>query len=153
MDKHPLIIQPTSQAVWYVLVKEAHEQSGYSYPEDLENYLVLTLERFYTQSHFASECIALRLLQSLSQAYTLKSNELREVGDECLMLSGLFPERAKKHHVSLSYYIDAGKLAYQTLADHPTKTPYNTALFAELSMHFVGLMDILHMIRKNPQSA
>lgn len=151
MDNHDFIIQPTSQAIWFHVVRHAHEQSGYRYDDDIENYLVITLEKFLTNSEFASDTIAIKLLESLSIDRDTTSNELRHVGDECLLLSGLFPERARKRNVSLSYYIGAGKQAYRTLSHQDNDAYNNPALFAALSEHFVGLMDILHLIRKKPK--
>lgn len=148
--KKQFIIQPTSQAAWYHVVKNAHQQSGYQYDDDIENYLVLTLETFLTDQLFASETIALKLLQGLSIDRHLPKADLRAVGDECLLISGLFPERAYKRNVSLNYYIGAGKQAYQTLSHHNHDNLHNAELFASLSKHFVGLMDILHLIRKKP---
>ncbi len=150
MKRDEFIIQPTSQAIWHHVVKHAHEQSGYQYDEDIENYLVMTLENFLTDSAFATETVALKLLQNTSIDQEASKGDLRAVGDECLLISGLFPERAYKRNVSLGYYIGAGKQAYNTLSHHDGEACHNAALFAALSQHFVGLMDILHLIRKKP---
>ncbi|MDF1654594.1 MAG: hypothetical protein P1U34_05725 [Coxiellaceae bacterium] len=150
MDNKQFIIQPTSQAIWYHVVKDAHQQSGYQYNEEVENYLVITLEKFLTDNEFASEAVAIKLLEGLTDESFAQGDRLREVGDECLLLSGLFPERALKRNVSLSYYIGAGRQAYQALSHQPSEAFHNPVLFASLSTHFTGLMDILHLIRKKP---
>jgi hypothetical protein len=148
MAKPELIIPTNSQSAWFDLVKNAHAESGYNYSSELENYLVLTLEYFYTNASFTDGSIAIKLLESLQSQSKPPVQQLRQVGDECLLLSGLFPWRAQKHNVSLSYYIGAGKQAYQTLSEQADKPPFNSGLFTELSQHFVGLMDILHLIRR-----
>ncbi|MDF1797454.1 MAG: hypothetical protein P1U63_13040 [Coxiellaceae bacterium] len=148
-DSH-FIIQPTSQAIWHHVVKDAHQQSGYQYNEEVENYLVMTLEKFLTDNQFACETVAIKLLEGLTDDSFAQGDRLRDVGDECLLLSGLFPERALKRNVSLSYYIGAGRQAYKTLSHQSSESFHNPVLFAALSTHFTGLMDILHLIRKKP---
>ncbi len=150
MQQKRFIIQPTTQAIWYHVVKDAHRESGYQYNEDVENYLVITLEKFLTENEFASETVALRLLDNINLENITQGERLREVGDECLLLSGLFPERALKRNVSLNYYIGAGRQAYKTLSHQSAESFHNPVLFDLLSKHFVGLMDILHLIRKKP---
>ena len=149
MDNQHIIIEPSNHAHWYALVKEAHEQSAYTYNDAMENYLVLTLKKFMTENTLSQETIALRMLESLSEQDS-EPDLFRTVGDECLVISGLFPERALKRHVSLDYYINTGQAAYQHYSTEPKHHCNDPQLFLALSEHFIGLMDILHLLRKTP---
>lgn len=138
---------PTTIAEWKALVVDAQGLSGYEFNEDMENYLVITLDQFTQQVDLGSTVIAIDYLNSNNLSGKSAAIQLRHVGDQCLLLSGLFPERAYKKNVSLDYFINVGQSAYSVLAmGHLTKT-FDHALFLELSKHFVGLMDVLHAMR------
>ena len=147
MGNDKIIIEPSDDAHWYLLIKEAHDKSDYGYNEQIENYLVITLKKYATQAKIAQQTIALRLLSGLNQEELNHQDLLREVGDECLVLAGLFPHRSLKHHLPLSYYIHAGQSAYSHYANKHTTRCKNPELFDQLSTHFIGLMDILQLIR------
>jgi len=66
------------------------------------------------------------------------------VGDQCLLFSGLFPRRAERRRVRVSYYVKLGRSAYQNLADSLSKT---ADLFTLLAEEFIAAMDTLQAIR------
>ena len=140
-------LQPTTIAGWQSLVAEAEVKTGYTFEENIENYLVLTLDH-YTQQHALTHgTLAIDFLASLQNTTTKSGDQLRQVGDECLLLSGLFPERALKKNVSLHYFIGMGKQAYLALSDARLQHRFDPALYQQLSGDFVGLMDLLNAIR------
>ena len=135
------------QEQWYILIKQAIAARGYRFDDSIESYLMLTLEHFTRQNNLAHGVIALDLLNSLQLMGRQRSDQLRQVGDECLLLSGLFPERVHKKNVSLDYLIGMGQQAYSILGDHTSTATNNSELFNKLSQHFIGLMDVLHVMR------
>lgn len=144
-------LEPTEHAQWLALVAEAQTMSGYDFPDPLENYLVLTLDYFTREHHrLTSSVIAVDLLEGVQLSGSAKSTLLRNVGDQCLLLAGLFPERALRKNVSLDYFINMGKQAYTLLAEVNSAPHIDQELFSELSHNFVGLMDVLHTIRQIP---
>lgn len=145
-------LEPSSQAQWYSLVCDAGSLAGHRLEEDVESYLVLTLDHFTTEIKLASTVLALDFLASINMPNQADAMKLREVGDQCLILSGLFPERALRKHVSLDYFIELGKGAYHSIS-HQESHPYDPELFYQLSLNFVGLMDILHHMRLLGKSA
>jgi hypothetical protein len=147
MSCSKIIIEPSNNAHWYELIKAAHDKSGYCFDDDIENYLMLTLQKFLRNNRLADETIALRMLESFSTAKDNDPDFLRDIGDECLIISGLFPARAIKRNVSLEYYIHSGQSAYQHFASNKDTSCTNPMLFQNLSKHFVGLLDILHLTR------
>lgn len=137
---------PTSTNQWQTLVTEASYACDIKLSEDIESYLVFLLMRFTESTQLAQKIMATELLQSSNQSGNLKSLTLRDVGDQCLLYSGLFPGRATHRRVRVSYYVDIGKSAYLTLANLERFT--DTILFATLAEQFVSLMDILHCMRE-----
>lgn len=134
---------------WYQLVNAAKDKCGYDFSDGLDHYLVLTLRAFIKDTDIAKNVLALTFLENISHSNNVTIQNIRYVGDQCLILSGLFPERAQKRNVSLSYYVDMGKNSYLKLADASPHLKIDNELFYELSTHFVGLMDVLHVLRNH----
>lgn len=140
-----LVLHPTAVAQWHALINDAQHTSQVLLNEELESYLVFLLVRFAGQPQMAQSVLALEFLESVSEAGRRSSEKLQEVGDKCLLFSGLFPGRAKKRRVEISYFVDLGQSAYATFANHAGSTI--SPLFTELSLHFVALMSVLHATR------
>lgn len=134
-------------AEWHSLVMDAESSCGLHFEEKVEHYLVITLDHYTQANHLASTIVALDFLHALEKSGTASRDQLRHIGDQCLLLSGLFPERAKRKNVSLNYFISIGKEAYNLVAQYPRSVLIDEALFYNLSMNFVGLMDVLHTMR------
>ena len=141
-----LVLMPTDTAQWLALVHEAEHSMQLNLKEDLESYLVFLLMRFTMHTQLASQIVGFEFLQNLNSLQNQRPHHLREVGDTCLVLSGLFPGRAQKRRVKLSYYIQIGQSAYSTLS--LVEERGSAKLFGELATYFVTLRDILHSIRQ-----
>ena len=141
---------PTKIAEWYALVIEAQNECGHDFDESLQQYLVMTLDHFTTQDKLVTAVIAFDYLQSLNMSGKLGGSLLRNVGDQCLIISGLFPERALRKNISLNYFISIGQQVYDSLALTNPNFEFDAELFAKLSTNFVGLMDVLHTMRQLP---
>lgn len=146
-----LLIHPSETAQWLSLVHEAQKQSQIQLEEDLESYLVFLLMRFTANTELASSVLGLEFLESQQATGAAKQNQLRDVGDKCLLVSGMFPGRAESRRVKLSYFVHLGQSAYSSLSTHSEN---NLAkLFSELSLSFIHLRDVLHTIRHlSPES-
>lgn len=142
--------EPTKTAEWQSLVIEAQLHSGYQFDDKIENYLVLTLDHFTKEKKLISSVIAIDFLHASDSHGKQSIDKLREVGDQCLLLSGLFPERALKKNVSLNYFINIGKQAYETVAENNLILTFDSELFYQLSDDFVAIMDLLHAMRQLP---
>lgn len=140
-------LEPSSQAQWYSLVYDARQLAGLELDESMESYLVLTLEHFTTEIKLSQTVLALEFLSNFNVRTSQAAIRLRDLGDQCLILSGLFPERALRKHVSLDYFINLGKGAYHSISHQEKSHPFDPELFYLLSVNFVGLMDILHHMR------
>lgn len=140
-----LILHPTTEAHWHDLVNEAQAHCDIHLAPDLEHYLVFLLIRFMAQPGMAGSVLGLELLHSYHQSsLQARQRQLKEVGDKCLLFAGLFPARATKRHVKLSYYVRLGQLAYSTLYAYLDN---KETLFISLSKEFPKMMDVLHATR------
>lgn len=141
-----LILHPTSIAQWHALLNEAQKSSTIYLKEDLEAYLVFLLMRFTSQPEIASSVLGLDFLKCHQYRDAEQSHLLKDLGDRCLLFAGLFPGRAIKRRVKLSYFIKLGQRAYSTLSNQINE---QESLFIQLCFEFPRLMDVLHATRES----
>lgn len=144
-----IVTNPSSITQWQTLVEDASQLCNVSLTEELESYLVFLLMRFVTAPQMSKKAMGIEFLTSINRSGSLRSLALRDVGDQCLLYSGLFPGRARRRLVRVSYYVNIGKSAYQSLSECSKQS--NSGLFATLSDKFVSLMDILQAMRETHQ--
>ncbi len=140
-----LITEPNELSQWHTLIQQAEQNYGCTLNETMESYLVFTLMRFMRQHNIGAQALAMDYLKAQRLPNALRHNQLRDVGDHCLILSGLFPQRADKRLVRVSYYVNLGRTAYQHLAEQIHQT--SAELYHQLADTFVLLMDLLQTIR------
>lgn len=136
-------LQPTAQ--WQKLVKEAEAQNDIDLDEELESYLVFLLMRYTEKPEMAAKVMALEYLRGMQVGGTHRQVQLRDVGDQCLLYCGLFPRRAERRRVRISYYVEMGRSAYHCVAEASHKAM--GTMFSHLSERFVELMDTLQAMR------
>lgn len=142
-----LIMEPTPAAQWQRLVQEAARSLRLDLDETLENYLVLLLIRFTENPETCHRIMALDYLRGLRAAPRAQAVALRDVGDHCLLVSGLFSQRARRRRVSVGYFVDLGRSAYRQVADRQTGSTV-AELFDALAHGFVRLSDVLRAMRE-----
>lgn len=141
-----LILQPTITAQWQTLVKEAESNSHLVLSEELESYLVFLLVRFTIKPEIAKSVLGLDFLHCAHATGQQKHDELRDVGDKCLLIAGLFPGRAQRRRVHISYFVELGQSAYTVLGNMSKQKL--AELYQSLGEGFVSLMDTLHGVRE-----
>jgi len=140
----PLVLQPTDVAQWHALVNEAQAACQCNLDEPLESYLVFLLMRFAERPDMAGRVMALEFLQAQQETGRL-TMQLRDVGDQCLLFSGLFPQLAERRLVKVSYFVDIGRAAYDQLASRLDR--HSDRLYGRLAEAFVAIMDVLQAMR------
>ena len=131
--------------LWQTLVRDAEIRAHIDLAETQESYLVFTLVRHCRDSLLSDRIVSLELLDGLNIDGELREERLRDVGDRCLLIAGLFPEQARRRCVSNSYYADLGRIAYAELATWSRSTL--SSLYAELAEMFRWLVNVLRAIR------
>jgi hypothetical protein len=142
---HNLILEQTEVAQWHSLIKEAEAECSCQLDESMESYLVFTLMRFMKDQDLATQAMALDYLRTHGLPKSMRIEQLRDIGDQCLLLSGLYPQRAEKRLVRVSYYVNIGRSAYHHISDNVQKSV--AELYRQLAETFVTLMDLLQTIR------
>ena len=140
-----LLVHTSATEEWLSLVHEAETASEHHLDEEMQSYLVFLLMRFTEKPELAASIMAVEYLQSMQSSGRIGHNQLRNVGDKCLLYSGLFPERAERRRVKISYFVDLGRSAYHQLSDRMEHSA--AAMFLNLADAFVSLMDILQTMR------
>lgn len=139
-------LEPTATAQWHALVLRARELCGARLDESVEAYLVFMLMRFAERPQVGRRALALEFLRGLQEPRARASaDRLRDTGDECLLVCGLFPQRVRRRSVPFRYYVDLGRGAYGTLAQSGATS--DAEPFATLAAEFVVLMEILQAMR------
>lgn len=140
------ILDTSELSQWHTLVQEAEHDYGCHLDEAMQSYLVFTLMRFAKNQQLNSQALAIDYLTSHHLPNNLRSEQLRNIGDQCLLVSGLYPQSAEKRQVGASYYVDLGRSAYHHIS---TVTQQGIAeLYQQLSDSFILLMDLLQTIRQ-----
>jgi len=109
------------------LADEAENRTGYEIPELLGQYAIMVLAdhmrktEWYPKPSFTENYLSIK-----------DSTRAKELADECLFISGVFPEYASRRGVALTYYHTLGEMCYSRAA-----VDLNKELFQNLSNYFV----------------
>jgi hypothetical protein len=138
-----LLSERNTLNLWQEVVQQAAFQHTIALNQELEMYLISLLIRYTNQPELLKRIMATSFLQALHKRSRERAESLQRVGDECLLITGLFPYLPKKRLVTVSYFVSLGQSAYSAIS-------YQNELFNTLSVQFVSLMDVLRCIPANP---
>lgn len=140
------ILDSSELCQWHTLVQDAEQDYGCHLDESMQSYLVFTLMRFAKNQQLNSQALAIDYLTTHHLHNSLRNEQLRDIGDQCLLVSGLYPQSAEKRQVGVTYYVDLGRSAYHHIS---TVTQQGIAeLYQQLAESFILLMDLLQTIRQ-----
>jgi hypothetical protein len=134
-------------ALWTDLVREAEAGAATRLDEDLESYLVLLLIAHTRDVRLHSQVIAIDFLLARAQSGALRRQELRDVGDRCLLLAGLYPEQAEQRLVGIDYFLGLGSRAYHELS--AALSAGFAELYRYLAEAFARLARVLMELRRH----
>src|SRR5690606_1348997 len=117
--------------------------------ESREAYLVFVLLRYQGDARLLAHTHALDWLHAQEQVGRLRADALRDVGDRCLLVAGLFPGLAARRRVSVDYFVDLGRGAYREVAE-ASRAAY-AALFDQLAEGYRELVEVLRGLRGEPR--
>ncbi len=138
----------TAAELWQGLLRDAEARSQVALDEMQESYLVFVLLRHQRDPDLLARVQALDWLRAQESAGRHRSDSLRDVGDRCLLIAGLFPAQAERRRVSVDYFLTLGRSAYRDVAD-ACRNAY-AELFAQLAAHYDRLVAVLRGIREAP---
>lgn len=140
-DTMNILQNSTSIALWHDIIHEAEAACKVVLKTDIEAYLVYLLIRYTNKPEIINQRIATEFLNGMTLLRRERHVVLQDVGDKCLIFSGLFPNIAKKRLVKLNYFVQIGQSAYATISTE------RSDLYSVLAKQFVPMMDILQSIR------
>ena len=135
--------------LWQALVHEAGTRAGTPLDEMRESYLVFVLLRYQRDDSLLVRTQALEWLAAQACSGTQRADALRDVGDRCLLIAGLYPGLAERRRVGIDYFIDLGCGAYHEAAE-ASRNAY-AALFEQLARSYRELVRILRCVREAPE--
>jgi hypothetical protein len=131
--------------LWQELVQEGGARRGTRLDQELESYLVFVLMRHLRDEQLAGRVLALELLEAMAQG-ARRLEDLRDVGDRCLIVAGLFPGQAERRRVSGDYFVSLGQCAYRAAAEQ-ARAAY-ALLFERLAEAYEALVAVLAGVRE-----
>ena len=141
-----IMTRANSLVLWEEVVKEAEKDCAVKLEHELEAYLTSLLFHYTDKPAALSGVLATSFLKALQSTPHQRDYSLQQVGDQCLLLTGLFPRAANRRCVRIRYFVDLGQTAYSAIS----KANGLNGLYRDLSVQFVLLMDILQSIRQFP---
>lgn len=139
----------TPLELWFDLVREAEQRAHTALDEPVESYLVFLLQRHQHDHVLAGRIMALEWLDGLERVGTERTEALRDVGDRCLLVAGLFPRLALRRRVTPAYYAGLGQAAYAAVAETP-RAGY-AELFRQLARAFEAMRRVLGRVGPRPE--
>lgn len=127
------------------LVESAIQRQHLAARELTSFYLVNLLAGFVHFDRSATagedEPLGVRFVKALQAAGVKQRDELRQVGDLSLFISGFFADSLTRSLVDIDYYMQLGEYAYGSLARHGDDAFGD--VFDELSGKFAAFVDVL----------
>jgi hypothetical protein len=140
------IRQGTPTELWQTLIDEGAQRRGVRLDEQEACYLGFVLQRHQRDAQFAAHTLALDWLAAQEEIGRTRADALRDVGDRCLLVAGLFPRLAERRRVSPQYFVALGQDAYGGVADC-SRAGYGE-LFGQLARAFARLVAALGGMRQ-----
>jgi hypothetical protein len=128
----------------YELIKRAENELTINLPHELEAYLVHLFAYYMDKPRVNTVPVGLRLLSASTLPVSVRKEELKAVGDECLLINSM--GWGSNRWPSKSYYADMGQTAYMTRA-YSGNPP--ESLFDELAYEFFTATRILSRCKIN----
>lgn len=122
----------------YELIKRAEHALTVNLPHDIEAYLVHLFAHYMDKPRVNTVPVGIRLLSANNLPISLRKEELKAVGDECLLINSM--GWGITRWPSATYYADIGQTAYMSRAyvENPPE-----GLFDDLAYEFQTATKIL----------
>ena len=141
----PIVRNESPVEYFRELVESAMQRQRLAAREITSYYLVNLLTSFvhFDRSSSAGEDqpLGVRFVRALQEDGARQRDELRQVGDRSLFISGFFADSLTRSLVDVDYYIQLGEYAYGSLARQDEGTLGE--VFDELSANFTAFVDVL----------
>jgi hypothetical protein len=138
------MISNNALTLWQDVIHDAEQACSIHLEDKLESYLVSLLIRYSNKPDAVKQIVGTSFLDALQRKTHQRNASLQLVGDQCLLLAGLFPRITETRRVKIDYFVDLGRGSYASISDTAND------LYGSLALQFVLLMDVLQSIRQYP---
>jgi len=146
-----------SKEFFFNMVEDAFEERKVdTYPQvkayivDVLKYYLVT-ENLYDEEDSSGKksrkMLAELLLTATSAQAQEKIGRLKKLGDSSLYISGFFPDSFQRKIIDVDYYVDMGKIAYDSLSSSVKEDTF-AKLYKEISVKFLDLVDALSLMSR-----
>ena len=116
------------------VIETTQRRTGYPVSWQMKSYLSYLLADHVERTDFWSESVALRYLALEAH----HRHSAKDLADNCLVLTGIFPEFGNRRGLNVDYYAEIGAASYGIAADAT-----GSAILAELHVEFYTLTENL----------
>lgn len=138
-----LRLSPTATEQWQDLVREAARGSRRTLGPEVEGYVVRLLVRVASRPELVPRVPPASLGRHGDEG-NQRTDRLKDVGDQCLLFAGLFPDQATRRQLPMGYFVNLGCSAYQLLGGTPGR---RGAVYRALARRFAAVIDVLRALR------
>ncbi len=140
----------TEAEAWVDLLKEGQARAYVTLSETEEAYTVHMLQRFIVDKEFTRTTLALGYLENQTEGNAKKYRNLWHTADAGLLMAGLFPERARKKNVPVSYLRGMSQICFLSLAQlcDRIKRPLEAKEYREIAAGVERVACVLYCSRR-----
>ena len=125
---------------FYDVVKDTQATSGMELPHHIEAYIVILLGDYVDRNDIPPDSTFAEMFLTIRD-----SQQAKQLGDTCLIVSGAFPRLKARHGLNRRYYQDIGSTSYDMASE------MNEQLFPILAKHFVFLSEFIELAVNSPK--
>lgn len=129
---------------FYQVVKDVQAKTGLELPQRMETHITLLLAEHMDKADFLPKKTFIQSyleLQNCDLESTSGIESVRKLADQCLFLTGVFPDYNKRYGFSVEYFSNIGKECYSLANDLS-----NDTLFDSLSKNFAFARDFISIL-------
>ena len=119
---------------FYDVVKDTQATSGMDLPHHVEAYIVMLLSNYVDSNDIPPDSTFAEMFLTIRD-----SQQAKQLGDTCLIVSGAFPRLKHRYGLNRRYYQDIGSTSYDMAST------INEELFPVLAKHFVFLSEFIEL--------
>lgn len=136
--------------LWVDLLKEGQDRAHITLSETEESYTTFMLQRFARRTDLTTITFALAFLEHEHEGPVQRQDSLWETADASLLVAGLFPERARRKNVPVSYFTDMSQICFFELANvcERLRRPDEAGMYREIGTGVERVAYVLFCTRR-----
>mgnify|MGYP006278498627 CR=1 FL=1 len=142
-------LQVAEAAGWRALLTCGQQSARTFLPPEVERHLVSLLYRRLGSAVGRNREQAMQFARQLVADTRSERQDLAAVGEHCLLFSGLFPDHAPRHGMTLACFVQTGQQAWR---DHAARVDAEeSARYRLLADQYIRMLDVLLAVHEMSQ--